>query len=337
MLNECVEDSRINVSVALSFSLLRVKQLKEGISEMKGFTQIRVEEPGPIEFLFAADLEVKLHDNEDPGLGAHTEKVLEEMLEEARCQRSYSHLRPLHFIVSNGDENSRFDQRYQEVWKELESLSCPCYHVHGNGESATFGKQQGSAENYYSRDDKWPKYFGYEDTFYAWEYSSENKKRATTFIVLDTWCLERDEDGGRIGTGGTGYQVFRKEEKEWLKKMLDQASGLIIVFAHAHMWCPPGSRNQDNKAVDELIDILKGTYEEGVAHNHANVFFNGGHHQYPSCEKIDGAYFIDPIAGVHKAYARVIIDPVNKKMDYIGRFNEKSYRGLDLTGYPKNQ
>jgi len=297
---------------------------------MKKFTQIKVEKVRPIEFLFASDLESELHPGEDPRLGVHTGEVLEEMLKEARCQGHYSHLPPPHFILSNGDEDSRFDKRYESVWRELENLPCPCYHVFGNHESVTFGRKEGNTLNYYLHNDDWRRYFDYEDTCYAWEYLFKDKRTMVTFVVLDTWCLEKDENGGRMCKEGSGNQVLREEQKEWLKKMLDRTPGLIVVFAHTHTW-PPNYRPQDNEAMEELVDILKGTYEDGVVHNHANVFFNGGHHDYPDCNRVNGVYFVDPIGAIHTGYARVIIDPINKKMDYIGRFDEKSYRNLDLS------
>lgn len=284
---------------------------------MREFTQITIEEMQPIEFLFDSDLETELHEDEDPSIGVHSGEVLAEMLREARCEGVYSGQSPLDFILSNGDTDTRFEEEYKPLWQPLESL-CLCYHVMGNHEGA-----------YFDRDgDKWREYLGYEETYYAWEYSSP--EASITFIVLDTWCA-REGDGRLRINDGSGNQAFREEEKEWLKRMLDRAPGLVVVFAHAHLW-PPNRRSQDNEAIEELIDILKGTYEEGVAHRHAHVFFNGGHHDYPDCNQVDGVYFVDPIGAIHKGYARVIIDPIHKKMDYIGRFNERSHRKLYLTG-----
>jgi len=275
-----------------------------------------------VEFLFASDLEAELHPDEDPDLGVHSGEVLREMIREARCEGPNSHLSPPLFALFNGDVDVRFEGKYRSLWEQLED-ACPCYHVLGNHEGS-----------YFDRDgDKWREYFGYEETYYAWEYSSP--EASITFIVLDTWCT-KGEDGRLRINEGSGNQVLRAEEKEWLKEMLDRAPGLVVIFAHAHSW-PPNCRSQDNEAIDELIDIVKGTYEEGVIHKHANVFFNGGHHDHPDCNKVDGVYFVDPIGAIHKGYARVIIDPIDGKMDYIGRFNEKSYLGLDLTGYSKNQ
>ena len=289
---------------------------------MKNFTQVKTKEIRPIEFLFNSDLETELHEGEDPSLGVHSGEVLAEMLREVRCEGEYANQPPLDFILSNGDTDTRFEEEYWHLWAPLEDV-CPCYHVVGNHEGA-----------YFERDgNKWSKYLGYEETYYAWECSAP--KASVTFIVLDTWC-SRDRDGTLRINEGSGNQAFREEEKEWLKKMLDRASGLVVIFAHAHLW-PPNCRSQDNEAIDELIDVIKGTYEEGAVHNHANVFFNGGHHDGYDCSKVDGVCFIDPIGAIHKGYARVRIDPIKKKMDYIGRFNERSCIGLDLTGYSKVQ
>ena len=288
---------------------------------MKNFTQIKIEQARPIEFLFDSDLETELHEGEDPSIGVHSAEVLVEMFKEVRREDDYSSQSPLDFILSNGDTDTRFEEEYERLWGALDGV-CPCYHVMGNHEGA-----------YFERDgNKWSKCLGYEETYYAWEYVV--REATVTFIVLDTWCTRESNGKLRINEG-SGNQAFREEEKEWLKKMLDQAPGLVVVFAHAHSW-PPNCRNQDNEAIDELIDIIKGTYEEGVVHKHANVFFNGGHHDHPDCNKVDGVHFIDPIGAIHRGYARVIIDPIHKKMDYMGRFNEKSYRGLDIAGYPKN-
>jgi len=271
-----------------------------------------------IEFLFAADLETELHENEDPGFGVHSASVLKEMVKEARCQGKYSNMLPPTFILFNGDTDSRFEEVHARLWEQMEQLPCPCYHVFGNHECTYF--DDGNA---------WAEFFGYENTYYSWEYSHNGI--TTTFVVLDIWCESRDSNLKCRHPGSKG-QVFRDEQKKWLKEVLERAPGLVIVFAHTHMWCPPGSRNQDNGTVDELIDILKGTYETGVVHRKADVFFSGGHHDYPHCDKVDGVYFIDPIAAIHKAYARVRIDPVNRKMDYWGRFDERSYLYLNLTG-----
>jgi len=272
---------------------------------------------GTIEFLFSADLEVELHSNEDPVLGAHSDVVLEEILKEIRCARERSDNSLPSFILFNGDTDARYDKNYQHTWKQLENL-CSCYYVLGNHECGFFDNDA----------NKWRRYHGYQETYYSWKYF--HKGTTITFIVLDTWSA-REGKSLKCYHAGTGGQIFREEEKKWLKDTLDRAPGLTIVFAHAHMWCPPDDKDQDNKEVDELLKILKGTYEKGEIHRHADIFFNGGHHDYPSCEKVDGIYFIDPLAGIHKAYARVIIDPINKKMDYIGRFNEKSYRNLNLS------
>ena len=236
------------------------------------------------------------------------------MIEEARCVGSYSGVSPLSFILSNGDTDTRFEKKYESRWRRLELF--PCFHVIGNHEGG-----------YFNRDgNRWKDYLGYEETYYAWEYSSPEV--TVTFIVLDMWCS--DEGNGTLKINeGSGNQVLREEEKEWLKKILDRAPGVVVVFSHAHMWMP-NTRSQDNEDVNELIDILKGTYEEGIVHKHANVFFNGGHHDYPDCSRVDGVYFIDPIGAIHKGYARVIVDPVSMQLDYIGRFNEKSYRKLEL-------
>lgn len=277
----------------------------------------RIQEVVPvIEFLFAADLETELHENEDPSMGVHSEAVLKEMLKEARCQGEYSDMRPPAFILFNGDTDSRFEQVHAHLWAEMEQLPCPCYHVFGNHECTYF--DDGNA---------WAAFFGYHNTYYSWEYSHSGI--TTTFVALDTWCERRDYRLKCRHPGSEG-QVFRYEQKEWLKEVLEKAAGLVVVFAHAHMWCPPGSRSQDNKAVEELIELLKGMYEPGIVHRKADVFFSGGHHDYAHCDKVDGIYFVDPIAAIHKAYARVRIDPINRKMDYLGRFEEKGYLHLNL-------
>jgi len=287
---------------------------------MENFVRIKIEKARPIEFLFESDLEAELHPGEDPSIGVHSGEVLVEMLREARREGVYSDQSPLDFVLSNGDTDTRFEKDYEPLWEGLEDF-CPCYHVIGNHEGA-----------YFDRDgDAWREYLDYQETYYAWEYFAPGA--TLTCIVLDTWC-SWDGNGTLRINEGSGNQAFREEEKEWLKKMLDRAPGLVLVFAHAHSW-PPNSRSQDNEVMDKLIDILKGTYEDGVAHKSANVFFNGGHHDYPACNKVDGVTFVDPIGAIHKGYARVIVDPIHKKMDYIGRFNEKSYRELDLTGYPE--
>ncbi len=289
---------------------------------MKNVTRIKLEKARPMAFLFESDLEVELHENENPGLGVHSVQVLSEMLKEVRREGEYAGQPPVDFILSNGDTDARFEEAYEHLWKPLESL-CPSYHVMGNHEGG-----------YFERDgNKWREYLGYEETYYALEYSAPES--SVTFIVLDTWC-SWDGDGVLRINEGSGKQAFREEEKEWLKRMLDRATGLTLVFAHGHVWTP-NCRHQDNEAMDELVDILKGTYEEGEIHKPASAFFNGGHHDYPDCNKVDGVTFLDPIGAIHKGYARVIVDPVHKKMDYLGRFNEKSYRGLNITGYPENQ
>lgn len=291
---------------------------------MRKLTQINLEKARPIEFLFNSDLEAELHPGEAPSLGVHSGEVLVEMLREARCQGVYSDQSPLDFVLSNGDTDTRFEKDYEPLWEGLENF-CPCYHVMGNHEGA-----------YFDRDgDAWRKYLDYEETYYAWEYVAP--EATATFIVLDTWCTREGNGNGRLRINeGSGNQAFREEEKEWLKKMLDRAPGLVVVFAHAHSW-PSNGRSQDNEAIEELIDILKGTYEDGGIHKHAHVFFNGGHHDHPACNKVDGVTFIDPIGAIHKGYARVIVDPIHRKMDYLGRFNEKSYGELDLTGYPETE
>jgi hypothetical protein len=272
------------------------------------------EKAKPIEFLFNADLEVELHGNDDQSLGAHSGAVLDEMIKEAGCTGIYSSAAPISFILSNGDTDALFDKTFELQWRRLEAN--PCYHVLGNHEGAYF-KNDGN---------KWKDYLGYKETYYTWTHPSP--VCAVTFIALDTWCSE-EEDGALKMHAGSGQQVVRNEEKQWLKNTLDDAPGLVVVFAHAHMW-PPGTRSQDNQAIEDLIEILNGTYENGKVHKRANVFFNGGHHDYPGYSRLGGVLFIDPIAAVKKGYARVIIDPVNRKLDYIGRFNEKSYLGLDL-------
>ena len=289
---------------------------------MRGLTRIELEEMRPIEFLFNADLETELHPGEDPMLGAHSDAVLAEMLREARCEGEYADLSPPAFILSNGDTDARFEEGYEETWAGLTDI-CPCYFALGNHEGGYFDGDG----------NRWRECLGYEETYYAWEYAAP--EGTITFVVLDTWCT-REGDGRLKVNEGSGNQGFREEEKEWLKEVLDRTSGIVIAFAHAHLW-PPNCRNQDNEAMDELIDVLKGTYEEKGIHRHANAFFNGGHHDYPSCDRVDGVYFIDPIGAIHKGYARVVVDPVGQKMDYIGRFEEKSYRGLDLVGYPENR
>ena len=291
---------------------------------MRKLTQINLEKARPIEFLFNSDLEAELHPGEAPSLGVHSGEVLVEMLREARCQGVYSDQSPLDFVLSNGDTDTRFEKDYEPLWEGLENF-CPCYHVMGNHEGA-----------YFDRDgDAWRKYLDYEETYYAWEYVAP--EATATFIVLDTWCTREGNGNGRLRINeGSGNQAFREEEKEWLKKMLDRAPGLVVVFAHAHSW-PSNGRSQDNEAIEELIDILKGTYEDGGIHKHAHVFFNGGHHDHPACNKVDGVTFIDPIGAIHKGYARVIVDPIHRKMDYLGRFSERSYRELDLTGYPETE
>jgi len=283
---------------------------------MKNFTRIKIDQTRPIEFLFNSDLETELHPGENPELGVHADAVLAEMLKEVRRECDYSGQSALDFILSNGDTDARFENDYQPAWEQLEQL-CPCYHVLGNHEGA-----------YFNRDgEQWRKYFGYADTYYAWEYAAPGA--SVTFIVLDTWCTR--EANGRLQINeGSGNQAFRDEQKQWLKQLLDQAPGLTIVFAHAHLW-PPNCRNQDNENIDQLIDILKSTYEAGVIHKPANVFFNGGHHDHPGCIKVDGVTFVDPIGAIHKGCARVIIDPINMRMDYLGRFNEKTYRELDIS------
>ncbi|MCD6231527.1 metallophosphoesterase [Candidatus Aerophobetes bacterium] len=286
-------------------------------NKMKEILMKQIKGTRTIEFLFSADLEVELHPNEDPARGVHTDTVLKEILKEVRGEGKYTNSSPPSFILFNGDTDARYDKKYRDIWEQLESL-CPCYYVFGNHECGFFDNDA----------NKWRRYHGYQETYYSWEYF--HKGTTITFIVLDTWCAQEGKSL-KCYHPGTGGQIFREEEKQWLKEILDKAPGLTIVFAHAHMWCPPKGRTQDNKEVDELLKILKGTYEEGKIHRSANIFFNGGHHDYPSCEKVEGIYFIDPLAGIHKAYARVIIDPINKKMDYIGRFNEKSYLNLNLS------
>jgi hypothetical protein len=183
---------------------------------------------------------------------------------------------------------------------------------------------------YFDRDgNAWRKHLGYEDTYYAWEYASPTA--TLTFVVLDAWS-SRDESGQLRINEGSGKQVFRREQLDWLKGLLDGAEGAVTVFAHAHLWIP-NCRNQDNASVEELVDILKGTYEGGAFHRHASVFINGGHHDHPSCDQVDGVHFIDPIGAIHKGYARVVIDPATRTLDYLGRFNERTYRGLDLSRY----
>ena len=152
---------------------------------------------------------------------------------------------------------------------------------------------------------------------------------SVTVIVLDTWCTLRD-DGGLEIHDGSGEQAFRKEQREWFGETLDSAPGIKVVLAHAHTW-PPASRPQDNEDVDDLIDMLLGTYEEGVVHSPANAFLSGGHHHHGTeCNRLDGVYFIDPAAGIHGAYARVVIEPFERRMDYLGRLDERSYLGLDI-------
>lgn len=271
-------------------------------------------EAKPIEFLFNADLEVDLHNNDNKLLGAHSEEVLDEMIKEAGCTGTYSNAAPISFILSNGDTDARFDKTFEQQWKQLETF--PCYHVLGNHESGFF-KQDGN---------KWKDYLGYKETYYAW--TSPSPAGAVTFIVVDTWCS--DEGNGTLKIhAGSKQQVLRDKEKQWLKHTIDKAPGLIVVFAHAHLW-PPGTRDQDNQAIEDFLDILTGTYEKGKVHKHAHVFFNGGHHDYPGYNRLGGVLFIDPMAAIKKGYARVSIDPVNKKLDYLGRFNEKSYLDLDI-------
>ena len=289
---------------------------------MKGWAQIEFEKMRPIEFLFNSDLETELHPGEDPDLGVHSGEVLAEMLREARCEGEYETVSPPAFILSNGDTDARFEGGYEEIWGELEDI-CPCRFAMGNHEGA-----------YFDRDgDRWRRSLGYEETYYAWEYAAP--EASVTFVVLDTWCTQ--EGNGRLRINeGSGNQALREEEEEWLKNVLDRASGPVLAFAHAHLW-PPNCRNQDNEAMNRLVDILKGTYEKDAVHRPASAFFNGGHHDYPSCDRVDGVYFIDPIGAIHKGYARVVVDPIHRKMDYIGRFNEKSYRGFDLVGYPEHR
>ena len=285
---------------------------------MKGLTRIEIDDSRPIEFLLNADLETELHPGEDPDLGAHSSQVLAEMLKEARCEGEHTGLPPLDFVLSNGDTDARFERGHEKVWAELEQL-CPCYFAMGNHEGG-----------YFERDgDAWRRHLGYEDTYYAWEYACP--VGVATFVVLDAWCA-RDEIGKLRINEGSGNQALRDDQLQWLKAVLDGAEGVVTVFAHAHLWIP-NARNQDNASVEELVDILKGTYEGGAFHRHASVFINGGHHDLPSCNRVDGVHFIDPIGAIHQGYARVVIDPAKRTMDYLGRFNERTYRGLGLVGY----
>ena len=274
-----------------------------------------IDETRPIEFLFNADLEAELHGNEDPALGVHSREVLQRMLAEARCEGEYAGFRPPDFVLSNGDTDTRFEEDYRGAWRELEA-ACPCYHVVGNHEGGYF---EGDAV-------KWRECFGYPRTYYAWEYRLPEGQ--ITFVVLDLWSSAEADGVLRIGNG-SGKQVFREEQRRWLRQLISDAEGMVVAFAHAHMW-PPEQQAQDNDEVVALLSILTGGDEEGHPHRGAQVFFNGGHHDYPDLMVHDGVWLVDPLAGIHGGYARVIIDPVAGSMEYRGRLNERSYPAVSL-------
>jgi len=177
--------------------------------------------------------------------------------------------------------------------------------------------------------------------YYAWEYRTDDPATSLLFIALDAWCSPISGGGLRIHEG-SGRQVLRPEQKAWLKELIDGDAGTVVVMGHAHIW-PPAARSQDNEDMEELMAILRGTYEgprtrhgvyEGLrSHRRANVFINGGHHNYPGCTRtLDGVYIIDPAAGIHGGYARVRIDAVQQTMAYFGRGSDNSYGELDLRG-----
>ena len=270
-----------------------------------------------IDFLFASDVEVAPHPDER--FRARTEDVLMEMLKEVKCEDEYSNEPAPLFIVFNGDVDARFDDRYSDIFKEIKRTA-PCYYVFGNHECKILGCVE-----------EWKRLLNMKSSYYSWRLSCTGI--TVTFIVLDLWSFEgvrKTHTGMKRCYEWSGERSFPIEEREWLKRLLDEQDGLKFVFAHAHMWCPPDMRPQDTAEIDELIKILKGTYDPYKPHGRANVFFNGGHHNYMSISKVDGVYFINPRVAIRGGYTRIKIHPASKRMDYLGRLLERSFTNLSL-------